>query len=124
MLWATGLDQGGAASPPSRMDAGVHLVSPEIFWFFFSIGLVFWLVLLAIVLYRLFFHEHLPARLAPTLFILLAPPSVGFITYTQPVVAIIGAACNCYPAVMKPSPIPSGRPLSCSTFSLKQVARQ
>jgi len=62
--------------------AGVRLASPELSWFFFSIGLVFWLVLLTIVLYRLFFHEPLPARLAPTLFILLAPPSVGFIAYT------------------------------------------
>ncbi len=63
--------------------AGVHLVSPELSWFFFSIGLVFWIVLLTIVLYRLFFHEPLPARLAPTSFILLAPPSVGFISYTS-----------------------------------------
>ena len=61
--------------------AGVRLASPELSWFFFSIGLVFWIVLLTIVLYRLFFHEALPARLAPTLFILLAPPSVGFIAY-------------------------------------------
>ncbi|MCB1824499.1 MAG: SLAC1 anion channel family protein [Candidatus Competibacteraceae bacterium] len=63
--------------------AGVRLVSPELSWFFFSIGLVFWIVLSTIVLYRLFFHEALPARLAPTLFILLAPPSVGFIAYTN-----------------------------------------
>ncbi len=61
--------------------AGVQLASPELSWFFFSIGLVFWIVLLTIVLYRLFFHEPLPARLTPTLFILLAPPSVGFIAY-------------------------------------------
>ncbi|MCP5158573.1 MAG: SLAC1 anion channel family protein [Gammaproteobacteria bacterium] len=61
--------------------AGVRLASPELSWFFFSIGLVFWIVLLTIVLYRLFFHEPLPVRLAPTLFILLAPPSVGFIAY-------------------------------------------
>lgn len=61
--------------------AGIHLASPELSWFFFSIGLVFWIVLLTIVLYRLFFHEPLPVRLAPTLFILLAPPSVGFIAY-------------------------------------------
>lgn len=63
--------------------AGVRLASPELSWFFFSIGLVFWIVLSTIVLYRLFFHEPLPARLAPTLFILLAPPSVGFIAYTH-----------------------------------------
>ncbi|HAS50567.1 MAG TPA: C4-dicarboxylate ABC transporter [Gammaproteobacteria bacterium] len=62
--------------------AGVRLASPEISWFFFSIGLVFWLVLMTIVLYRIFFHEPLPVRLTPTLFILLAPPSVGFIAYT------------------------------------------
>lgn len=61
--------------------AGIRLASPELSWFFFSIGLVFWIVLLTIVLYRLFFHEPLPVRLAPTLFILLAPPSVGFIAY-------------------------------------------
>lgn len=63
--------------------AGIRLASPELSWFFFSIGLVFWIVLLTIVLYRLFFHEPLPARLTPTLFILLAPPSVGFIAYLQ-----------------------------------------
>ena len=63
--------------------AGVRLASPELSWFFFSIGLVFWIVLLTIVLYRLFFHEPLPVRLTPTLFILLAPPSVGFIAYLQ-----------------------------------------
>jgi tellurite resistance protein len=63
--------------------AGVRLASPELSWFFFSIGLVFWIVLMTIVLYRLFFHEPLPVRLAPTLFILLAPPSVGFIAYTH-----------------------------------------
>lgn len=63
--------------------AGVRFAPAEISWFFFSIGLVFWIVLLTIVMYRLFFHEPLPQRLAPTLFILLAPPSVGFIAYTS-----------------------------------------
>ncbi|MBK8183742.1 MAG: SLAC1 anion channel family protein [Candidatus Competibacteraceae bacterium] len=64
--------------------AGVRLAaSLELSWFFFSIGVVFWIVLMTIVLYRLIFHEPLPARLTPTLFILLAPPSVGFIAYTH-----------------------------------------
>lgn len=62
---------------------GVRLALPELSWFFFSIGIVFWILLLAIILYRLIFHEPLPPRLTPTLFILLAPPSVGFIAYTQ-----------------------------------------
>ena len=60
---------------------GVRFAPADISWFFFSIGLVFWLVLMTIVLYRLFFHEPLPARLTPTLFILIAPPAVGFIAY-------------------------------------------
>ncbi|THF63345.1 SLAC1 anion channel family protein [Pseudothauera rhizosphaerae] len=61
--------------------AGVKVAPMDLSWFFFSIGLVFWLVLMTIVLYRLFFHEPLPARLTPTLFILIAPPAVGFISY-------------------------------------------
>ena len=61
--------------------AGVHHASPEISWFFFSIGLVFWLVLLTIVFYRIIFHDPLPERLVPTLFILIAPPAVGFLSY-------------------------------------------
>lgn len=61
--------------------AGVRFAPADISWFFFSIGLVFWLVLMTIVLYRLFFHEPLPARLTPTLFILIAPPAVGFLAY-------------------------------------------
>ncbi len=67
--------------------AGVALAPADVNWFFFSIGLVFWLVLLTIVLYRLFFHESLPPRLMPTVFILIAPPAVGFIAY----VALTGA---------------------------------
>ncbi len=61
--------------------AGVRFAPADISWFFFSIGLVFWLVLMTIVLYRLFFHEPLPIRLTPTLFILIAPPAVGFLAY-------------------------------------------
>jgi tellurite resistance protein len=63
--------------------AGVRFAPLDVSWFFFSIGLVFWLVLMTIVLYRLFFHEPLPARLTPTLFILIAPPAVGFLAYVE-----------------------------------------
>jgi tellurite resistance protein len=63
--------------------AGVTHGYREISWFFFSIGLLFWGVLLAIVFYRMIFHAPLPARLLPTLFILIAPPAVGFISYTR-----------------------------------------
>lgn len=60
---------------------GTRIAPLEISWFFFSIGIVFWLVLLTIVMNRLFFHAALPQRLAPTLFILIAPPAVGFIAW-------------------------------------------
>jgi tellurite resistance protein len=62
---------------------GVRFAPPDLSWFFFSIGIVYWLVLLTIVMYRLFFHDPLPARLAPTLFILIAPPAVGFLSYVS-----------------------------------------
>lgn len=60
---------------------GVRFASAELAWFFFSIGMIFWIVLMTIVLYRIFFHDPIPPRLLPTLFILLAPPAVGFIAY-------------------------------------------
>jgi tellurite resistance protein len=63
--------------------AGVGFAPPEISWFFFSIGIVFWMVLMTIVMYRLFFHEPLPERLTPTLFILIAPPAVGFVAWVK-----------------------------------------
>ncbi|SEH33576.1 SLAC1 anion channel family protein [Magnetospirillum fulvum] len=61
--------------------AGVNFAPADLSWFFFAIGLLFWLVLLTIVFYRLIFHTPLPGKLVPTLFILLAPPSVGFIAW-------------------------------------------
>lgn len=54
---------------------------PEVGWFFFTIGLVFWIVMMTIMVYRIIFHDPVPARLLPTLFILIAPPAVGFIAY-------------------------------------------
>ncbi|MFA7097967.1 MAG: SLAC1 anion channel family protein [Gammaproteobacteria bacterium] len=63
--------------------AGVHHGFTEISWFFFSVGLLFWLVLLTIIFYRVTFHNPLPQRLVPTFFILIAPPAVGFISYVN-----------------------------------------
>ena len=62
--------------------AGIHHAPADISWFFYSLGLLFWLVLLSIVFNRLIFHNPLPARLMPTLFILIAPPAVGFISWS------------------------------------------
>ena len=61
--------------------AGMHHAAPEISWFFFSLGLFFWPVLTAIIFYRLIFHSALPERLLPTLFIFIAPPAAGFISW-------------------------------------------
>ncbi len=55
----------------------------EISWFFFSIGLIFWLVLKAIVFYRVIFHHPIPPKLVPTFFILIAPPTIGYISYVH-----------------------------------------
>jgi len=62
---------------------GVSHAPPEVSWFFFSLGLIFWPVLLSIIFYRVIFHGSLPERLMPTLFILIAPPAVGFIAYIK-----------------------------------------
>lgn len=63
--------------------AGVRLGYGDVSWFFFAIGLVFWVILFAIVLYRIVFHDQLPNRFLPTLFILIAPPAIGFVAYLQ-----------------------------------------
>jgi tellurite resistance protein len=60
---------------------GVPLGYVEISWFFFSIGLVFWLVFFTIVLHRVLFLAPMSDRSVPTLFILLAPPSIGLSAY-------------------------------------------
>jgi len=61
--------------------AGIGFGHVEISWFFFSIGMVFWVVLLTIVFNRVLFHNPLPPVLLPTLAILIAPPGVGFVAY-------------------------------------------
>ena len=61
--------------------AGVPLGYLELSWFFFSVGMLFWGILLIIIFYRLMFHAPMDEKLLPTLFILIAPPAVGFIAY-------------------------------------------
>ncbi|MCW8930804.1 MAG: SLAC1 anion channel family protein [Gammaproteobacteria bacterium] len=63
--------------------AGVPLGYSDISWFFFSVGIIFWPVLLTIIYYRVIFHPALPEKLIPTFFILIAPPAVGFLSYVQ-----------------------------------------
>jgi tellurite resistance protein len=63
--------------------AGIEFGQAEISFFFFAIGIIFWLPLLGITLNRSFFYAPIPKKLMPTLFILLAPPSVAFISWTK-----------------------------------------
>jgi tellurite resistance protein len=63
--------------------AGVELFSPEISWFFFSIGIVFWVVLFSILFNRIVFHAPVPSKLLPTFFIMIAPPAIGFVSYLK-----------------------------------------
>jgi tellurite resistance protein len=62
---------------------GAELGYFEVSWFFYSIGLLMWLPLLAVLLNRFFFHPMMPSKLLPTLFILIAPPAVGFISWLK-----------------------------------------
>lgn len=63
--------------------AGAELGYIEISWYFLSIGLVFWIVLLTLVMNRLIFHDPMPGKLQPTLVILIAPPAVGFVAWVH-----------------------------------------
>jgi len=63
--------------------AGVELAHPDISWFFFSVGLIFWVMLFTIFLYRIVFHHPLASKRLPTFFILIAPPAVAFVSYVR-----------------------------------------
>lgn len=61
--------------------AGVDLVNHGILMYFFSSGIFFWIMLFAILLNRIIFHNQIATKFMPTMFILIAPPAVGFIAY-------------------------------------------
>ena len=63
--------------------AGKGFVSDEILYFYFSIGIFFWIILFSIILNRIIFHNQFAPKFMPTLFILIAPPSIGFISYIK-----------------------------------------
>ena len=60
---------------------GVPLGFVQVGWFFFSIGLVLWIVFFTLALHRILFLAAMSDRSIPTLFILLAPPSIGLAAY-------------------------------------------
>ncbi len=63
--------------------AGVQHYNPEISWFFYSIGIIFWIVLFTIFMHRIIFHHPLPEKLLPTLAILISPAAIGFTSYVK-----------------------------------------
>lgn len=60
---------------------GAPLGYPDLGWMMFAVGLLFWLTLFTVVFYRLLFERPLEDPLRPSLFILMAPPSLAFIAY-------------------------------------------
>lgn len=60
---------------------GIGLASHSFLMYYFSIGLFFWIIFLAVIINRIIFHHQLAQKFLPTLFILLAPPAVAFIAY-------------------------------------------
>jgi len=63
--------------------AGVDFMPAAFSYMYFAIGFFFWIILFAIFLNRVIFHHQLPQKFIPTLFILIAPPAVGFIAYIR-----------------------------------------
>lgn len=62
---------------------GVDLLPSIVSYFYFAVGLFFWIILFSLFLYRTIFHDHLPEKFIPTFFILLAPPAIGFVSYIR-----------------------------------------
>ncbi|MEA3512585.1 MAG: SLAC1 anion channel family protein [Campylobacterota bacterium] len=60
---------------------GIGFADIHILNYFFSVGMFFWLILFSLLLNRIIFHHQLAGKFMPTLFILIAPPAVGFIAY-------------------------------------------
>ena len=63
--------------------AGVHHVGLEINIFYFSLGIIFSIIYFTLFMNRMFFKDPLPPMLRPTVFILLAPPAIGFMSYVK-----------------------------------------
>ena len=60
---------------------GAGVVNHSVLMFYFSVGIFFWIVMLAIILNRIIFHVQFAQKFMPTLFILIAPPTIGLLSY-------------------------------------------
>src|SRR5690625_4957655 len=63
--------------------AGVYHVGVEINIFYFSLGIIFSIIYFTLFMNRMFFKGPLPNMLRPTVFILLAPPAIGIMSYVK-----------------------------------------
>ncbi len=63
--------------------SGKGFMPDSILYFYFSVGIFFWIILFAIILNRIIFHKQFAPKFMPTLFILIAPPAIGFIAYIK-----------------------------------------
>ncbi|OHE06656.1 MAG: C4-dicarboxylate ABC transporter [Sulfurimonas sp. RIFOXYD12_FULL_33_39] len=60
---------------------GIGFSSLGVLTYFFSVGIFFWIILFSVIINRIIFHNQMAVKFMPTLFILIAPPAVGFIAY-------------------------------------------
>lgn len=63
--------------------AGKDFISIDFLYFYFSIGIFFWIVLFTIILNRIIFNKQFAPKFMPTLFILIAPPAIAFVAYIK-----------------------------------------
>ena len=63
--------------------AGVSYLPPASMISFYAPAFMMWIIMLTVVFYRVVFHKPLPSKLTPTFFMLVAPPSVAFISYVR-----------------------------------------
>ncbi len=63
--------------------AGVEYLPKAFSFIYFAVGFFFWIVLFVIFMNRVIFHDQIAQKFIPTLFILIAPPAIGFIAYIR-----------------------------------------
>lgn len=82
---------GNVVTPLAAREIG----SEEFAWFAFGVGLIFWVALLPLLLFRLLLHDNpMPPKLLPSLAIFVAPPAVSMLSW----VALTGEAPSAPPA--------------------------
>lgn len=63
--------------------AGVPLGFAEASWIFFSVGMVLWILVFSAIFQRLVLEDALPAKMMPSVLLLVSPPATFFIAYSE-----------------------------------------